>query len=115
MVRTNMEITSSEKKLAVSHDSRYINIKRKHIPIYLMMLQKHYNIFSSDEAYGFHEVKKIDESNTIIVKRGGLRIKYSIGQYGDGTRLYGKGDNYLLVTEDLVNEIITGISSVYLN
>lgn len=110
-----MEIVSSEKKLAISHDGRYIKVKRKHVPVYLMMLQKHYNMFSSDEPYGFHEVKKISESNTIVVKRGGLRIKYSIGQYANGTRLYGKViDDYLLVNEDIINELISGMSAVYL-
>lgn len=109
-----MEITVNKKKIVIAHDDRFIKVSIKHIPIFLMMLQKHFNPYSYNESYGYHQVIKSDNENTIIVKHGGLRIKYSISQCEDGTRLYGRNqDNYLLVTEELVNKLIIALSNVY--
>lgn len=108
-----MEITRNKNKLDISRNGSSIKVKLKHVPVFLMMLQKHYNPYSYDESFGFHTVIKSSAEKTIIIKRGGLRIKYSISQHEDGTRLYGKGDNYLLVTEELVNSLIHGIAHLY--
>ena len=110
------QLSTDHKKFNITKEDTTIYVKTKHIPIYLMMLHNHFNPFSSKEKYANHEVIKSSSSDTIVVKIGGKISKYAIGNFDNGTRLYGKDlDDYLIVNEEEVNKLILLLSDYYLD
>jgi hypothetical protein len=110
-----MEIKAINKnKLSISNGESTIIIKFKHIPIFLMMVHNHFNPFASKEKFGGNEVVK-NGKDTKVVKVGGNYPKYSIGNFVDGTRLYGmENDPYLEVTEEETSKLIKLLSNYFL-
>jgi hypothetical protein len=79
-----------------------------------MLMHNHFNPFASKENYGGNEVVKTGK-DTKVVKIGGNYPKYSIGNFVDGTRLYGlENEPYLDVTEEEVNKLIRLLSDYFL-
>lgn len=114
-----LETHENDKKLSIAHGNDKIAVKIKHIPIFVMMLQKHYGPFSVSEKFGKHKVEKsVDASDdTFVFKRGDkTRIaKYGICNFVEGTRLYGVNPtNFLTVTEEDTNKLILMLSDYYI-
>ncbi len=114
--------TRTKKKLVIRKEdgifSDAIVIKFKHIPIFLMMIQKHYGEFSEGESFGKHEVVKRENGLDTIVKKKGCSdasSKYAIGNYDDIERLYGLDfEDYLVITEDESKDLILQLADYYI-
>ena len=110
--------TRAQKKIIIRKDEDSILIKVKHIPIFMMMIQTHYNKFSDDCNFGKHEVVKRENGLDTIVKKKGCSdasSKYAIGQYDNGDRLYGLDfEDYLEVTEDECTKLILQLADYYI-
>lgn len=113
-----IETHSTKKRIIITEGVDSIIVKFKHIPIFLMMLQKHYGEFSEGESFGKHEVvKRSCGLDTIVRKIGKSEVssKYAIGNYVEGDRLYGlEFDPYIIVTEESVKELILQLADYYI-
>jgi hypothetical protein len=112
----NIETHSTKKRIIITEGVDSIIVKFKHIPIFLMMLQKHYGEFSEGDVFGkFEVVKRSGGVDTIVRKIGKTGSKYAIGNYVDGDRLYGlEFDPYLEVTEESVKQLILLLADHYI-
>jgi hypothetical protein len=113
-----IETHPSKKRINIIDEDDSIAVKLKHIPIFLMMLQKHYGEFSEGESFGKHEVVKRSHGLDTIVRKIGkseVSSKYAIGNYDNGDRLYGlEFDPYITVTEESVKELILQLADYYI-
>ena len=113
-----LETHENDKKLSIVHGNDTITVKIKHIPIFVMMLQKHYGPFSVSEKFGKHKVEKTNNGQyTTVFKRGDddRMAKYVIGNFEDGTKLFGTGSPYwITVTEEDTNKLILMLSDYYI-
>lgn len=115
-----MKITNHPTKNRViisTHDDN-IQVKFKHLPIFLMMIQKHYGKFSEGESFGkFEVVKRGNFLDTVVVKKGkpDSGSKYAIGTYDDGDRLYGLDfEDYVIVSEDIATQLMLELAECYI-
>lgn len=110
--------TRAQKKIIIRKDEDSILIKVKHIPIFVMMIQTHYNKFYNDRNFGKHEVVKRENGLDTIVKKKGCSdasSKYAIGQYDNSYRLYGLDfEDYIEVTEDECTKLILQLADYYI-
>ena len=116
-----MKITyhATKNRVIISAPDDSIQVKLKHLPIFLMMIYKHYGKFSEGESFGKYEVvKRGNFLDTVVVKKGkpDSGSKYAIGTYDDGDRLYGLDfEDYIVVNEDIATQLVLELADCYID